>query len=249
MIQNEAERADPVRLAEEFATFIQTEKLPARLLGGLAIYLRCPSAHREPLARPYNDLDAAVPQRKAVDLEKRLPALGWEPDKAFNALQGNVRLLFRKQGVDLDVFVGVFEQCHKLNLEPRLDRHPVTLSLADLLLTKLQVVQINRKDLTDGLALLLDHPVGEGGDPEEIDLRTIREVTANDWGWYTTVSDNLEKLLATGNELLPEEERQIVAERLATIREAMERAPKSLGWKMRAKIGRRVPWYVLPEEK
>ena len=39
---------------------------------------------------------------------------------------------------------------------------PLTIPLAELFLTKAQIVQMNRKDVLDLLALLLDHEVGPG---------------------------------------------------------------------------------------
>lgn len=241
--------SEPIALAEELAQAIRASNLEARLLGGTAIYLICPSVRSEPLARAYNDLDAAVSRRGAASLQKALEALGWEPDRPFNTVYGHKRLLYHRGSLDLDVFVSQFEQCHTLNIEKDLQRAPVTLTPANLLLTKLQVVQITPKDLTDSLALLLDHPPQPQAEAEGVDLRTIVEATSKDWGWYTTLSDNLGRLADTASHLLPDIGRERVAEGVAAIRKAMEDAPKTLAWKMRDKVGRRVPWYVLPEEK
>lgn len=239
----------PVALARALAADIESGGVPARLLGGLAIYLRCPSLHRPPLARSYNDLDLAVHRKQAASLEKALAVRGWEADRRFNALYGAKRMLFSYQGVDLDVFVGVFEQCHRMELDTRLGAHPVTLDLADLLLTKLQVVELNKKDLTDALGLLQDHPPAEGQSGETIDLSVICALTGSDWGWHTTISDNLQRITETAHEYLEPAQAMVVGERASAIQRAMEACPKTLAWRMRARVGRRLPWYVLPEEK
>ena len=54
-------------------------------------------------------------------------------------------------GRQLDVFVGTFHMCHELDLGKRLAEHPSALDAADLLLTKLQIAEINRKDIVDAV--------------------------------------------------------------------------------------------------
>src|SRR4029450_517652 len=96
---------------------------------------------------------------------KLFKAGGYEPHVAFNALHGGDRLLFFDNDHDrqVDVFVGVFSMCHKIPLDGRIEVDPVSIPLAELLLTKLQVVELNEKDVRDALALLHDHEVGGGG--------------------------------------------------------------------------------------
>lgn len=235
--------------AEELADQIRAGDLSARLLGGLAIYLRCPSLHQPPLARSYNDVDLAVSRKGASQLEKALTAQGWEADRRFNALYGAKRMLFFREEVELDVFVGVFEQCHKMELDGRLSAHPVTLDLADLLLTKLQVVELNQKDITDALGLLKDHAPAPAEGGETLSLAAICAVTGSDWGWHTTVSDNLGRLAEQAADYLSGDAADQVRHRCAAIQQAMEECAKTLAWRMRARVGRRLPWYVLPEEK
>lgn len=235
----------PEELARELAGVITERKLEAGLLGGTAIHLTCPSARALPLSRAYGDLDAAVTRRGAAAFQRAVEEAGWTPDRQFNTVYGQKRLLYRRDGLDLDVFVSVFEQCHQLNLETDLRRPEPTLSHAFLLLTKLQVVEINQKDLTDSLAILLDHPPGGGG----LDLADLTAVTARDWGWHTTVGDNLERLEGTARAVLDEAEMGRALARIEAVRSAMAQAPKAMGWKLREKIGRRVQWYVLPEAK
>src|SRR4029077_8230978 len=99
----------------------------------------------------------------------------------------------------------------------------------------------------DAQALLLEHTV-ERGPGDLIDLARLVQVTSRDWGWYTTFTDNLERLTPEENSPLPADAAAQIADRVAALQQALAAAPKSLGWKARAVAGRRVPWYELPEE-
>ena len=173
----------------------QAQGITLRLLGGLAVRLRSPSATHRALARVYPDIDLATPARRSHMVETLLTDLGYEPDKSFNLLNGDSRLLFYDQGRSrqIDVFVGAFEMCHRLPVAERLDSDALTIPLAELLLTKLQIVHMNEKDVRDICALLLDHPCGEA-DQETINLPRITRICAEDWGLWKTVTLSLHKV-------------------------------------------------------
>ncbi len=221
-----------------------------RLLGGLAFYLVSPSASGNPvLRRDYQDLDFVVDTRGVRSVTEAFVAQGWEPDRHFNALHGATRMLFYYQSeLQADVFVGNFVQCHKLALERRLALHPATVTPADLLLTKLQIRQMNAKDAKDIFALLLGIDLVQQSGVTGIDLGYITRLTGEDWGWYTTVHDNLEFLLESLPEGLKPEERAVLHSKLDQLKNAIESAPKTLRWQIRDRVGRRVPWYDEPEE-
>lgn len=151
-------------------------------------------------------------------------------------------------GRQIAVFVGTFEMCHELPLEQRLDLEPLTLPVADLALTKLQIVKLNRKDAYDLYSLLLTHEVAEHDD-ETINAKWIGDLCARDWGLYRTVELNLERLQEDLHvpELTPEEH-ETIRRRIGQIKDAMACAPKTRKWKMRARVGDRVRWYEEPEE-
>jgi hypothetical protein len=231
---------------------LQEKGLTLRLLGGLAVSLRCPSARHRALNRSYADLDFVALRKQARPLRDALEACGYTADRRFNALHGERRLLFFDEAHQrqVDIFLGVFEMCHKLVLEPRLNLHPLTLSPADLLLTKLQIVQLNAKDIQDMLAILLDfEPQPAPADPgEQLDMRIITQICAQDWGWYTTVSDNLERMRQEAESYLQPDEAALVGRRVDLLLRQLAEAPKSAAWKLRAVVGRRMQWYELPEE-
>jgi putative nucleotidyltransferase-like protein len=226
------------------------ERLPLRVLGGVAIAILARQSLPKPLQRTYADIDLVVKRNDGPRARTFLVALGYEPDRSFNSLHGSRRLLFYDltNSRRLDVFVGVFKMCHELDLESRLELVPLTLAPADLLLTKLQIVELNQKDLVDIVSLFYVCGVGDEARPDAIDLSRLAVVTGGDWGWYTTVSDNLARVAPAAAQLLIADDAAVVASRVEAIRQAIERAPKSFAWKLRARVGRRLQWYELPDE-
>ena len=225
-------------------------RLILRLLGGLAIRLHSPSATHRSLARPYPDLDFALPEKRGDRVEAFLPELGYVPNKSFNLFNGDRRLLFYDEthNRQIDIFVGRFQMCHRIPITERLALEPLTIPLAELLLTKMQVIKLNEKDVRDLCALLVDHPFGPGDD-EMFNLPFIVKQTMDDWGLWKTVSLSAQKVREYCDTRDLEAEHSLtILERLEVLRKALDTAPKSLKWKARDKIGERMPWYELPEE-
>jgi hypothetical protein len=219
-----------------------------RLLGGVAIRLRTPIP--DALGREYGDLDFVGARGSSSGLRKLFVDAGYEQDQAFNALHGARRLIFLDAANlrKADVFIGQFEMCHKVPVAERLAMEPATLPLAELLLTKLQIVELNEKDVRDTLALLLGHDVGEE-DGELVNAGRVAALCASDWGLWRTITSNLEALDArTPSYALSREDQARVSSRIRALLERIEAAPKSRAWRLRARIGERVRWYELPEE-
>jgi hypothetical protein len=219
--------------------------LTLRLLGGVAVNVR--SRGLPPgLTREYQDLDFATSKKSSGDLQKLLRDIGYEPHLGFNAMNGRERLLFydNPNGRQVDVFVSSFRMCHEIPLEKRLTVDDDTVPLAELLLTKLQIIELNEKDVRDTVALLLEHEVTD--DDTGVNASRVASLCAEDWGLWRTISHNLEKLRQhVGNYDVDEE---AVSSRVSLILERIETAPKSRSWRLRAKIGERKRWYELPEE-
>jgi hypothetical protein len=238
---------DPIAEAERVAVAAKAAGLGLKLLGGAGIHLHSASARRAPLKRKYGDLDYAMPKRDRKAVLAFFPSLGYEANERFNLMQGERRLYFydTEHSRQVDVFIDSIRMSHVIDLRERLDHEGPCASPSDLLLSKLQIYEVNRKDLVDLIALLLDHPVA-ANDPEAIDPVYIAELAAEDWGFYRTLQLNIEKLGATLDEL--DVERDLVRSRLAEVWKAIESQPKPLKWKLRARVGDRVQWYELPEE-
>ena len=149
----------------------------------------------------------------------------------------------------VDIFLDYFEMCHKIDLRDRLTLDPLTLAMADLLATKLQIFKTNEKDFKDITALLLDHEVADTEKLDAINGKRLADLCAHDWGIYKTFTLVLEK---TGTMLdrfdLTPKDREIVKERMKRITDLIEQEPKSMGWKARARVGEKVPWYKLPDD-
>jgi hypothetical protein len=216
-----------------------------RLLGGVAVNVRSrglPPA----LTREYKDLDFATAKKSAGNLQKLLRDLGYEPHVGFNAMNGKERLLFYDNPNErqVDVFVSSFRMCHEIPLEKRLTVDEDTVPLAELLLTKLQIVQLNEKDVRDSVALLLEHEVTE--DDGGVNVAQFASLCCEDWGLCRTITQNLVSVREHLGRY--EVDRELVASRLDALLERIEGTPKSRSWKLRAKIGDRKRWYELPEE-
>jgi hypothetical protein len=224
--------------------------IEVRLLGGIAIWLRSEDDARSQLGREYADIDLVTLRKHAKPLRELLESIGYEPNKMFNALQSD-RLYFTASDGShhLDIFVDKFAMSHKLDLAPRLQTEPVVLPAAELLLTKLQIAELNEKDARDTAMLLLDHEPADHDGPGVLNAAYVADVCADDWGLYTTLTDNLAKVQTLLPSILPDPgQRELVAGRVAALLARLEDAPKSRGWRRRAKIGRRKRWYEVPDE-
>jgi hypothetical protein len=223
------------------------EGVPMRLLGGLGVYAVAPSARRPPLARPYRDIDLAVPAKRGPAASRVLEAAGVVPERHFNALHGARRMIFSSpDGYDVDVLIGRFEMAHGLDLEDGFADDDTSIAPTDLLLTKLQIVRIEPKDLADAVALVLDVPPGSGAG--SIDLARFVAPLVDDWGFFHTVESNLPRVAALADERLDDATASVVRERVGDLKAAMDSTPKSLRWRVRSRVGERVVWYETPED-
>jgi len=211
--------------------------------------MRCPTASKAPLSRRYVDIDVIGHRKETAKIKQLFGELGYRPRERFNALHGS-RLIFNdiKNQRRVDVFLDVFQMCHKFDFKDRMGLEPRTLPVSDLLATKLQIVEINEKDIKDILALLLDHDISAAEVPDGINAAYIAKLCAEDWGMYRTFTVNLAKIAEyAGGSGLDDEQRKRVSGRAESLKSSIEAMPKSMGWKMRARVGDRKRWYELPE--
>jgi hypothetical protein len=227
------------------------KQIHLRAFGGLAIYNH---SRRNPrfFHRDSPDLDFVVPSGERHQLEHFFQNRGYTPDKQFNLLNGAHRQIYYEtiSGRRIDILVGDFEMCHKLPLEDRWHVDPITIPLAELLLSKAQIVELNRKDAFDMISLLLNNDLGDEKEGK-IGVARIATLCADDWGLHKTTTMNLkrvEDLLFAEDLGLSPEERELVLDRIRRLASALESAPKSRAWKMRSLVGTRVRWYAEVEE-
>jgi hypothetical protein len=217
---------------------LRDRDVTARLLGGVGVTLHCSGSAGTTPHRAIGDLDAVVSKSDARPLARALPELGYAAEPRFNAMHGSRRLIFHGPAGKLDVFVESFRMCHELRLGDRLHLDYPTITVSDLLMTKLQIVELNAKDVQDACLLLAEHELGEGpGD--HIDVTHLSELVGHDWGLWRTTTATLENLAQHGPT------GRATAEQLCALLHA---APKSRAFRLRARIGERVQWYELPDD-
>ena len=258
---------DPVAEARRLIGLAQERGLVLRALGGVAVCLQAPDA-RPRISRQAKDIDLAVAKGGHKNTIKVVLDAGYVADEMFNALRGSRRLLFGDpvNGRHLDVFVGEFALCHDIPLTARLDRHELTVPLEELLLTKLQIVELTENDQNDIYNLLFHHDLIARLRHDDVTARLrhddviarddgisaafIARLCAADWGLWRTCSLNIERSLANlDKSALEPDERALLTGRLERLRDEIEAEPKPLKWRMRNQVGDRVRWYNEPEEE
>ncbi len=224
-----------------------------RLIGALAFRTHCPQfGHiQDELGRKFTDIDFASYRRFIKDIRRLLSELGYLEEKMVTQLFGDARLLFNDPVYDrhIDIFFEQLDFCHPVSFSGRLEVEELTLPLAELLLEKMQIVQINEKDLIDSIMLFREHPIGEG-DRETVNAEVIASTLGDDWGFWRTVTGNLNLLDQMLDQYtgLKDEDRQVVRERIHQLQVRIESQPKTVKWKLRSRIGERVKWYKDVEE-
>ncbi len=268
-----AAASDPLPEAFGLARGAAEAGLGLKLLGGLAVRVICPDF--PPRLRRDQDIDFGCLSKGRKNVAAYLERSGCEPDRRFNSLNGDRQMYFTApSGRPIDVMVDRLAMCHTLDFRPTFGRLPFTLDVVDLLLSKLQIVELNEKDARDLLQLLAAMPLSDGqpaaapspaqparparpGDQaphsgaRSIDTDRFAKLLGSDWGWWRTVTANLKKLPALAADrphLHPPEPPYDAAQACQRLLDLAESAPKSVKWKVRAGVGDRVRWYELPEE-
>ena len=249
-MNDSAPRSDLIEEAGRIVGAAAEQEVVLRVLGGVAVRLRTPSGLHPAVERSYLDIDLVAEARKGRRVATLMRELGYQPNSEFNAVNGHRRLLFYDTVNErqVDIFVGGFAMCHVIPIADRLTLDETTVPLAELLLTKLQVVQLNEKDQRDILALFYHHDVADA-DGDSINGAYVASACAADWGLWRTSTLNLDRTI----DALPEygftdAERELIARRVGRLRGDIEIVPKRATWKLRSRVGDRVQWYEEPEE-
>lgn len=225
-----------------------------RVLGSIGVAIHCPDAKAllPTFERTYADIDFAAYGSQSRNVTTAITRLGYREDREVWITSEGRRAIFdhpTAPKVHLDLFFDELEFCHRIPLVGRLDADRPTIPLAELLLSKLQIVKLNEKDVVDSILLLLDHDLGDG-DADVIDIRRIAGLCADDWGLWRTLTMNLEKLraFASGYPQLAEGQRARVVATAYELKRAIDAIPKPLAWRMRDRIGDRRQWWTDVDE-
>ena len=218
------------------------------LIGALAFHNHCPKYNyiQKETNRFFTDIDFMAYIEQKHDIEKMFLDLGYMDDKRIQTIPGVKRSIFFTSDhlMHSDVFYDVLDFSHEINFRGRLEIDYPTVSLVDLLLEKMQIVQINEKDIIDTIMLLREHDVGSSDD-ETINIDYIAKTCKSNWGLWKTVTTNLDKVISLIDkyDLLNSDDQQIIRERLQRIRQHIDKEPATLYWKLRSRVGERVKWY------
>jgi hypothetical protein len=222
-----------------------------RILGHLAIrdHVKDHIELLELLNRvPTHDIDFIGYSIEQTQAERMFTDLGYEvdPSVAFSQEYGLQRLIFHHHENEImaEIFLDQLIMSHTLDFRGRLELDHPTISLVDLLLSKLQIQEISEKDIKDMIALFAEHELGSDG-RELIDISYLLRLTRTDWGLFYTAKKNLDlvKKYSDRYSVIDASTRQSVKKRLDKVLISMMDEPKTVQWKLRAKIGTRLKWY------
>ncbi len=227
-----------------------------RVVGGAGVRLHCapPDEAMHRLGRSAKDLDFIVLKEDRKGMRRFLEARGYVVDRDLLVAMEGSRYSFSHPltEVEIDVFVERLAFNHTIEVRHRLDSHPTTIPVEDLLLQKLQIVKLTSNDLLDMAVLLATHPVCAGpGSGEDLDAGYIAGLLARDWGFHHTALVTLQRIReAVGSQIdLGAIANETVWQRVKFLAEAIEDKPKTLSWRMRAKVGERVQWWDDVDER
>ncbi len=224
-----------------------------RVIGSLAFQMHCPKYGylQQAMGRAYTDIDFAGYTKQQKGIQALMAKLGYTDNQEIFIVSGGERSIFDRAeiGLHIDVFWEKLDFCHVIRWTGRLEVDNPSIPLAELLLEKMQIVQINEKDIIDTIMLLLEHPLGDI-DKETINIKLVSELCAADWGLWRTTTMNLGKVrqLAQTYEQLTPEQKAMIDSQVQKALTRIDSEPKSMAWRLRARVGDRVKWYKEVDE-
>ena len=262
-----------LRAAKTIVDTARNQGTALRILGSLAIFAHSTHAPESiavfrsvgrlsPGTPLFTDLDLMGYARQGRAISGVLEGLGFRPDSVINGFFGDRRLIYYEPSdkFHVDIFLDKLEFSHDVIFgkkpgDGRLELDYPTITLADIVLEKLQIHKIGRKDLVDLMILFLGHSVkpSSEGDSEAVDAGYIANLLADDWGFWYEATQNLGKtrqLLGTfvsEGRIRPDQAARI-KDRIASVEAALESVPKGRHWTKRAKLGTAKPWFREVEE-
>jgi len=234
----------------------ERQGLMLRVMGGLAIFLHC--QNRQKLwselgrlgKRVFTDIDFASYRRFGNRLTAFFESRGYTLYRVGLYTRAKERQIYFGGSVPMvEVFFDRLRMNHTIEFANRLEIDSPTIPLAELLLEKLQIVHMNEKDIKDAIVLLVAHDVADS-DEETINAGYISKILAKDWGFYYTVMTNLGKIkeAARKYDVITKSDFKIIDERIGRLIKRIKDEPKTLRWRLRAKVGPKKRWYEEVEE-
>jgi hypothetical protein len=191
-------------------------------------------------------MDLITHRKNRKMLKTFFAGIRYRPLAAMAVLYGQTRHTYNHEvNMDeIDVYFDKLEYCHKIDLTERLELDKPTITPADILLQKMQIVIINEKDIIDASILLRGHEIGDV-DGDAINAKYISNLLARDWGFYHTFTRNLDnaKSWINKNENLTDEDKKDICAKIEKVLQRVADEPKSFTWEARSKIGTKKKWY------
>jgi len=253
---HEQDRSEREKFEKELKAILKASdetSILLRVIGSLAFQMHCPQFGylQEAMGRAYTDIDFGAYSRQAKQITELMTGMGYVEYREIYIGSEGERAIFDKPGTGLhvDIFYEKLDFCHTIYWKDRLEVDSPTIPLAELLLEKMQIVEINEKDIIDTIMLLLEHPLGDI-DKETINIKLVAQLCANDWGLWRTTTMNLDKVkqLAHHYTQLTPEQKEKVESQVNEILVRINGEPKPLAWRLRDRVGDRVKWYKEVDE-
>jgi len=236
--------------AKRVLDLAEKENVILRLIGAIAFRMHSESAMKQAIGeRPLSDIDFVGYSKQYKEIKDLFRKLNYRENEPFNILHSDRMMFFEpRTNIIVDIFLDKLIMCHTLDFRGRLHLDNLTIPLADLIMSKLQIVQLNEKDVKDIICILKDHELGtRDSDPEKVNIRYIANICRNNWGMYKTFTDNIKKVISlVDNYVQKKSDRDKVKLKLNELLREIESAPKTIRWKLRAIIGEKVRWYEIP---
>jgi len=257
-------------MVEEAVRLVEAAKergIILRILGAIAV--RIHSAGLEDLhkrlgrlgdsERSFTDIDLIGYSSQHGEIRKLMEReLSFNISRQFLLLYGRERLLYHhpQNLYHVDIFFDKLAFSHDIPFgkmgRGRLELDYPTITATDLLLEKLQIHQINEKDIKDILVLLRAHELARG-EGDHINVEYVAELLGDDWGFWMDATENLRKALAFARRyrdesLLSDDDLKEIEEKIQRLLEVLDKCPKTRNWHKRAREGARRKYWRDVEE-
>jgi len=221
-----------------------------RMIGGLAIRAHCEDLQF--CEREYGDIDLVALGRQTVKIRSTLESIGYTEDREIARATDGTRLLFQREDSDdhVDVFLDKLRMEHTINLQERLEIEELTISVSDILVTKLIIHVMNEKDYRDIFTIMKETELGHEDKRGAINVNYIASLCSKDWALYFDILANIDECLSVIDHYsLSEVESNLIRSRFQTIKDAIQKKPKTLKWKLRSLLGERLTVRETVEEE
>ncbi len=241
-------RKDILEEARRVAELALKHGVVLRLAGGLAIEKQCQDVRF--CSREHRDIDFVGLSNQASSIRKMFDELQYTENRHVAISTANTKLSFSKNNLDVDIFLDSIRMEHSINLTTRLLIDDSTISISDLLLTKLIINDMNEKDWRDIFTIVKESVLGQSDSPHMLNTGYLADLCSGDWGLYQDIVCNINKSIDFINHFgLTPEERANLEYKLLTLRNELEESKKSWRWKLRALLGKRIQWRDVVQEE